>query len=280
MLKYLKPKIIPITFILFFLGNIITFLIVWGIVGFLAFEFASVQIARILMFAGIIPAFGAAKIFYSSVLPLWIIFSISKTENLHFLKYFLVQSKIVSKKIIENNESIEKIAINSSGVEFADDRTVESETIIKKSNAGLAGILLTTLIISLLLFQSNPENRIFTIVILIIGLLIGLREIVKLKNQTFTFKLSNNGVWLSEAVLIKWDKIKSNKINKDFQSDFIKRVNRHWYFTFNYIDLDKRNKEFSVEINQLNINDGRLNYLIYVYKNRYKKLEKTTASNL
>lgn len=274
MLKYLKPQIIPITFVLFFFGNIITFLIVWGLIGFLAFEFASIQIARILMFAGIIPAFAAAKIFYSSVLPLWILFSIKNTENLHFLKYFLVQSKIVSRKIIENNEAITKIAINTSKDEFADDKMVESETIIKKSNAGLAGILLTTLIFSILMYQSNPENRIFAIVIFIIGVLIGLRETIKLKNQTFTFKLSNNGVWISETDLIKWDNIKSNKKNDDFQSDFIKRVNRHWFFTFNYIGLDKKNKEFSVEINQLNINDGRLNYLIYVYKSRYKKLEK------
>lgn len=274
MLKYLKPPIIPITFILFFLGNIITFLIVWGLIVFLAFEFASVQIARILMVVGIIPAFAAVKIFYSSVLPLWILFSIRKTKNLNFLKYFLVQSKIVSKKILENNESIGEIAINSNRDEFVDDGTVERETIIKKSNADLAGILLTTLIISILMYQSNPENRIFAIAIFIIGLLIGLREIIKLKNQTFSFKLSNNGVWINETDLIKWDKIKSNKKNDDFQSDFIKRVNRHWYFTFNYIDLDKKNKEFSIKINQLNINDGRLNYLIYVYKNRYEKKEK------
>lgn len=280
MLKYLKPQIIPITFVLFFLGNIIIFLIVWGLIGFLAFEFVSVQIARILMFAGIIPAFAAVKIFYSSVLSLWILFSIKKTQNLHFLRYFLVQSKIVSKKILENNKLIEEIVINSSRNEFDDDRNVESETIVKKSNAGLAGILLTTLMFSILMYQSNPENRIFAIVIFIIGVLIGLREIIKLKNQTFTFKLSNNGVWISETDLIKWDMIKSIKKNDEIQSDFIKRVNRHWYFAFNYFDIEKKIKEYSVEINQLNINDGRLNYLIYVYKNRYKKLEKVTSNNV
>jgi hypothetical protein len=248
-----------------------TFLIVWGLVGFLAFEFASVQIARVLMFAAIIPALGAAKIFYSSVLPVWIIFSIKKSKNLHFLKHFLLQSKIIHKKILKNENLTLNLNSKSNINEFIEDETVTDETPVKNSYAELMGILITTVTISILMFQSNSENKGFAIALFVIGLLIGLWVFIKYRNQKFVFKLSNNGVWISENELIKWDKIKSNKRNKDFQSDFIKRVNHRSFFTFNYNALNKKNKEYSVEINQLNINDGRLNYLIYVYKNRFKK---------
>lgn len=278
MLKYLKPQIIPITFILFFLGNVITFIIVWGFIGFLAFEFTTVQIGRIVMIASILPALWASKIFYTSVLPFWVIFSIKKTENLHFLKYFLVQSKIINKNILENENKdlIKNLTIKSSQEEFIEDQTVDEETIVKQSYAELTGILITTIIISILIYLSNSENKIFAILLFIIGILISLWVFKTFRNQKFAFKLSNNGVWLNENKLVRWEQIKSNKNNKDYQSDFIKRVTRNWFFTFNYIDINKKSIEYSIKINDLNINSGRLNYLIYVYKNRYKKIKKSS----
>jgi len=120
-----------------------TFLIVWGLIGFIAFEFFSVQIAIIIMIAGIFPAFGVFKVLYSSVLPIWIVYSIKKTENLHFLKYFLVQSKIISTKILEddNNEFIRDLAVKSVSNEFTDDITISEEIEVKKSYADFFMIL-------------------------------------------------------------------------------------------------------------------------------------------
>lgn len=271
MLKYLKPRLIPITFVIFFFGNIMTFLIIWSVIGYMAFELLSVEIARILMIAGIFPALGATMIFYTSVLPVWIAFSIKKTENLHFLKYFLVQSKIISNKILENrnNEFIGDLDIKYFGDKFTDDRTIPEETEVKKSYADFFGISFCTFTLPVMFYQSNPENKTFAYILFVIGMLIGIREFIKLQNQKFSFKLSNDGVWISENELVTWSQVKKKKSSTEFKSDFIKRIARRWFFTFDYLDANKQKHEFKIQFNNLGINDGRLNYLIYIYKNRY-----------
>lgn len=276
MLKYLKPRVIPITFVLFFLGIILTFIIAWGLLSYTAFEFLSVKIARVVMIIGFFPAFVATRLFYSSVLPIWIVYSIKKTENLHFLKYFLIQSKVINNKILEAevDEIIRYKSLNFNALGFLDDLTVPNETVIKKSYADFFGILFCTLTLPILFYNSIPENRSFGYVLCVIGIIAGIRELIKLKKQKFSFKLSDEGVWISDSKLVTWSQIKKQKRSEEYKSDYTQRIAIDWYFIFDYTDSNDGIKEYKIKFNQLNINGGRLNYLIYIYRNRYLRNEK------
>jgi len=125
-------------------------------------------------------------------------------------------------------------------------------------------------------YQANSENKTFAYVLFVIGILTGTREFIKLRNQKFIIKLSNNGVWIAENNLVTWNQITKKKPSTEFKSEFIQRTAIRWFFTFDYIDTNKEKHDYKIQINKLNINDGRLNYLIYVYKNRYLNNEKNS----
>ena len=231
---------------------------------------------------GFVSTIALMWLWWSFVITKWRIWAFGNCRNVHELKRKAIEQKLIwndnswfNKTEIWSNEQrkrwieIEKMFVQEGGVEsIHDDGQIPNQTIIKNSEAlkwKYGVMILGGLIFA---YVELKDGEIF-LPIFIIGISIfgGIFLLPKVLDSSPQIILTNEGIKFKDANLVSWSKVK--KANVVLQGS---GKNARWY-----LDIDYRSKDSNgnlgeyIELSNFNLNPGKIEERIKIYRQRERK---------